>query len=182
MLLWCSQSFWYFEDKVYCSFDKSNVTLFLKQEGNLAKCSVYLDTIEQLAVKRYNEILLIRSYIAQWDDVYYWKNVLEDKKNDFLKLVNYMTQIKWVIDDFETAFFDKYHAVLQSSMQLYYSDLETQYYILINDTSKNRDMIKISEYEQQMRNVSQVINAKNLDEIMNVLSSYVYLKQRLSWK
>jgi hypothetical protein len=30
--------------------------------------------------------------------------------------------------------------------------------------------------------VSHVLEAKNLDDIMNVVSSYIYLKKQLEWK
>ena len=32
-----------------------------------------MDTVYQLALKKYNEISAIRSYIEDGDDVYYWK-------------------------------------------------------------------------------------------------------------
>jgi hypothetical protein len=30
--------------------------------------------------------------------------------------------------------------------------------------------------------VNHIINAKNLDEIMEVVSSYIYLKKQIEWK
>lgn len=96
------------------------------------KCQTYLDTIYQLALKKYNEISVIRSYIEQGDDVYYWNNIFEDKKAEFLQLVNYRVQIKTAISKFESALFDKYYVILQEPMKIYYSELETQYYILAN--------------------------------------------------
>lgn len=182
MLLLCSQSFWYFEDKIYCSLDEANVTLFLKQEWDLSKCKVYLDAIQQLAVKRYEEIVLIRSYILQWDDIYYWKQILEKKKTELLKLVDYKTQIKQAINEFESKFFLKYYESLENYMHVYYSDLEYQYNILVVGANDENDMLVLSQLEQQIRNVSQILNATNLDDIMNVVSSYIYLKQQLIWK
>ena len=80
MALISSQAFWYFEDKLYCDFERGNITLFLKNEAWMSKCKLYLDTIYQHAMKRYKEISAINSYIDQWNDVYYWKEVLEEKK------------------------------------------------------------------------------------------------------
>ena len=68
-----SQTFWYLESKVYCNLENKNVTIFMKNEGWTVKCQNYLDTIYQLALKKYNEISAIRSYIDDGDDVYYWK-------------------------------------------------------------------------------------------------------------
>jgi hypothetical protein len=42
--------------------------------------------------------------------------------------------------------------------------------------------LRISQIQQQMWNVSRVLNAKNLDEIMSVVSSYIYLKKQIEWK
>lgn len=179
-----SQTFWYLESRVFCNLDNKNVTIFIKNEEWTVRCQSYLNTLYQLALKKYNEISAINSYINQWDDVYYWKEILEEKKSEFLQLVNYRTQIKKAIDKFELALFDKYYNLLQKPMKFYYSNLETQYYILINQTSLSGSDIslKIAQLDQQMWNVNHILNAKNLDDIMEVLSSYIYLKKQIEWK
>ena len=180
-----SQTFWYLENKVYCNFQNKNVTIFMKNEEWTVKCQTYLDTIYQLALKKYNEISAIRSYIEQGDDVYYWKKILEDKKAEFLQLVNYRTQIKTAIDKFESALFDKYYDILYEPMQAYYSDLQSQYDILANQDvllRKSDHSLKLAQLEQQMWNVNHVLNAKNLDDIMEVMSSYIYLKKQIEWR
>lgn len=180
-----SQTFWYLESKVFCNLENKNVTIFLKNEEWTVKCQTYLDTIYQLALKKYDEISAIFSYIDQWDDVYYWKEILEDKKAEFLKLVNYRTQIKTAIDKFESKLFDKYYAILQDPMKKYYSDLEVQYYNIVNQDVPLRSTdysLKVAQLEQQMRNVSHVLNAQNLDDIMSVVSSYIYLKRQIEWR
>ena len=185
MTLLSSQTFWYLENKVYCNLENKNVTIFMKDEWWATKCKTYMDAVYQLALKKYDEIVIIRSYIDQWDDVYYWAKVLDQKKSELLQLVNYRTQIKKAIDKFEAAIFDKYYDSLQSYMKVYYSELEAQYYYLINlnfnQRARNHD-IKVEQYGQQMWNVSRVLNATKLDDIMDVMSSYLYLKQQLRWK
>ena len=140
-----------------------------------------MDTIYQLALKKYSEISAIRSYIAQGDDVYYWKEVLEEKKSEFVQLVNYRSQIKTVIDRFELALFEKYYNLLKKPLKAYYSDLEMQYYTLVNQTSTktSKTSLKIAQLEQQMLNVNHILNAKNMDDIMEVVSSYIYLKKQI---
>jgi hypothetical protein len=135
-----------------------------------------------LALKKYNEISAIRSYIDQGDDVYYWKEILEEKKSELLQLVNYRTQIKTAIDRFESALFDNYYSVLQESMQTYYSELEYKYYILVKQDAslrKSDHFLNLAQIEQQMWNVNHILNAKNLDDIMGVVSSYIYLKSQI---
>ena len=180
-----SQTFWYLESRAFCNLENKNVTIFLKNKEWTVKCQTYLDTIYQLALKKYNEISAILTYIDQWDDIYYRKEVLENKKSEFLHLVNYRTQIKTAIDKFETKLFEEYYAVLQSPMQKYYSNLEAQHYSMINQDISQRSsnyMLKVAQLEQQMWNVSHVLEAKNLDDIMNVVSSYIYLKKQIEWK
>lgn len=183
-----SQTFWYFEKTAYCKFDNWNVTVYMKKEWWLSKCKVYLDTIYQLSLQKYDEISRIRAYVAQWDDIWYWKWILEEKQSEFLKLVNYRVQIQDVISKFETAFFEQYSTVLKKQMELYYSDLEVEYYILINQATTTgtshllKDTTRISNLEQQMWTVDHILNAKKLDDIMDVVSSYLYLKWQLEWK
>lgn len=136
-------------------------------------------------MKKYAEISAIRSYINQGDDVYYRKEILENKKSEFIQLVNYRTQIKTAMDKFELALFDKYYNAMLKPMKNYYSDLEVQYYALINQKSELRASnysLKLAQLEQQMWNVNHIIGAKKLDDIMEVLSSYLYLKNKIEWK
>ena len=180
-----SQTFWYLENKVYCNLENKNVTIFMKNEEWTVKCQSYLDTIYQLALKKYNEISAIRSYIQQGDDVYYWKKVLDDKNEEFLQLVNYRAQIKTAMDKFESALFDKYYNILQKPMQTYYSELEAQYYLLSNQdvlSKKSDHSLKLAQLEQQMWNVNHILTAKSLDDIMDVISSYIYLKRQIEWR
>ena len=180
-----SQVFWYVENQVYCKLDGTNVTIFVKNMEWTIKCQTYLDTVYQLALKKYNEISAIRSYINQWDDVHYWKEILEEKKSEFLQLVNYRVQIKSAIDKFEAVLFKKYYDILEQPMRTYYSDLETQYYILVNHVSSSRSSnisLKLAQLEQQMWNVNHILTAKDLDDIMEVVSSYIYLKKQIEWR
>ena len=185
MTLLSSQTFWYFENKAYCSFEDKNVTISIKKVEWSARCGVYMDTIYQLALKKYSEISTIRSYIIQGEDVYYWKWILDEKNSEFLQLVNYRTQIKTAVDKFESALFDKYYNLLQKPMQAYYSDLESQYYVLANQPSSMRTSdysLKLAQLEQQMWNVNHILKAEKLDHIMEVLSSYIYLRREIEWK
>ena len=55
MTLLSSQTFWYLESKVYCNLENKNVTIFTKNEEWTVKRQTYLDTLYQLALKKYNE-------------------------------------------------------------------------------------------------------------------------------
>jgi hypothetical protein len=67
-------------------------------------------------------------------------------------------------------------------MQVYYSDLEAQYYILANQHSSAKTpdySLKLAQLEQQMWNVNHILKAEKLDHIMEVLSSYIYLRREI---
>ena len=183
--LWFSQGFWYFEGRLFCNIDQQNVTIFFKNQEWTTSCQKYLDTIYQLAVQKYEEVSLIREYISQWEDLYYWRWVLEEKKLELSQLINYRIQIKNAMTKFEDALFDRYYNLIKRDMELYYSDIETQYYILINTDKSLRKsdyLSMVEKYEQQMRNVSHILNAENMDQMMEMVSSYLYLKKQLGWK
>ena len=186
MTLLFGQCFWYFENKVYCNIENQNVTVFLNNnESWMLKCKTYLDGVYQMAAKKYKEILAIHSYIDQWEDVYYWNNILEEKNAEFIQLVNYRTQIKKAMDKFEWILFDKYYWILEWFMRSYYSELETEYYILINEDVSLRPAnysVRVARIEQQMQNVNYILNAKTLDNIMKTIPAYFYLKDKLLWR
>ena len=177
--------FWYFEDKVYCDFDKNNLVLDVKWWESQIKCKTYLDVIQKKSKEKYSEITLIRDYISQGEDLYYWKPLLEEREDEFLRLINYRDQIKWAINRFESDFYEKYYVILEKPMRMYYSDLEMQYYSLINDKESHGSAEywkKIVDLEQQMWNVSHILWAKTLDEIIKLLPTYIYQKSVLEWK
>jgi len=184
MFFFSSQVFWYFENYVYCDFSGGNVTVFLKNEWWKLKCQNYLDSIYQLSIKKYEEISTIRSYINQWWDIYYWRQLLEQKKTEFVQLVNYKVQVKTAVDKFESILFDKYYDILEWPMKNYYTELESEYYKLLDENGGERSAsnTRLSKLEQQMTNVRRILKAQKLDEIIEVCSSYLYLKNRLGWK
>ena len=107
---------------------------------------------------------------------------MDDKNEEFLQLVNYRAQIKTAMDKFESALFDKYYNILQKPMQTYHSELEAQYYLLSNQdasSKKSENLLKITQLEQQMWNVNHILTAKSLDDIMDVIPSYIYLKRQI---
>ena len=75
-----------------------------------------------------------------------------------------------------------YYNLLQKPMQAYYSDLEVQYYVLVNQSSSMKTpdySLKLAQLEQQMWNVNHILKAEKLDHIMEVLSSYIYLRREI---
>jgi hypothetical protein len=98
-------------------------------------------------------------------------------------MINYRIQIKNAMARFEDALFERYYNMIKGDMELYYSDIETQYYILINtepSKRKGNHSLVLAELEEQMKNVSQMLEAENMDQLMEVVPSYLYLKKQLA--
>lgn len=98
-------------------------------------------------------------------------------------MINYRIQIKNAMARFEDALFERYYNMIKGDMELYYSDIEIQYYALINTEPSKRKgnySLVIAELEQQMWNVSHMLEAENMDQMMEPVDSYLYLKKQLA--
>ncbi|MDR2416238.1 MAG: hypothetical protein LBD75_06670 [Candidatus Peribacteria bacterium] len=115
---------------MYCTFENEQLTLYVKKEEGLQKCETYIQSLEQLTKKKYDEVLLILYYINQGDDLVYWKEILEITKKDFFKFLRYRTMITEMIQTFETKFLIKYQSVLAQELTPYLEILQSLYYPL----------------------------------------------------
>ena len=143
----------------------------------------YIDAIQQLAKEKYDEVLLVLNYINQGNDTDYWKGVFEIKKQEFLKLVRYRTTILTMIQEFEQKFFIKYQASLREILEPYLRNLlsrqatlDEQYLTVMPNEQAS---ITYQQIVQQIVIIQIIFNATTLDEIINQIPAYLYLKQVL---
>jgi hypothetical protein len=171
----------YLEDKMYCNFEQEQLTLYVKKEEGLQKCETYLQSLEQLTKEKYDEVLLILYYINQGDDVAYWKEILEITKKDFLKFLRYRTMIIEMIQSFEEKFFIKYQSTLAQELTPYLEILQSHYLPLAQVASpENKKLFIISQQvQQQIVTITTILHASSLDEIIQLIPAYLYLKQEL---
>ena len=181
-LLW-NQTSAYLEDKVYCSFSWEEVVIYLKKEEGTNKCAEYIKAIQQLAKDKYDESMLVLNYIDQGDDVLYRQEIFEVKKQEFLKLVRQQSNILLMIQNFEHKFFLMYQELLAESLIPYLENLKkSQLQRQSLDPYDEKTRIISQQIAQQILIVQTILNATNLDEIMNQVSAYLYLEKQLGWK
>jgi tRNA nucleotidyltransferase/poly(A) polymerase len=176
-------AFGYLEDKVYCKFEGEQLTLYVKKEEGLTKCATYLKSLEQMIHQTYDEVLLAMQYLRSEEDVFYRKEVFEEKKNEFLSLYLYKTKLVEAVSSFEAKFFALYQTSLTRSLTPYVETLQKVQERLSQETQKNPEDRKIrSLYQgisQQIVVIWKLLNATTLDEIMEHLPAYLYFKQSL---
>jgi hypothetical protein len=171
----------YLEDKMYCSFEEEQITLYIKKEEGLQKCETYLQSLEQLTKKKYDELLLILYYIQQGDDVAYWKEIFEITKQDFLKFLRYKTTITEMIQSFEEKFLIKYQSALAQELTPYLEELQSHSLSLTQIVSPEDATLSIisQQIQQQILTITTILQATSLDEIIQLIPAYLYLKQAL---
>jgi hypothetical protein len=182
-MVWQGQTFGYLEDKMYCKVEGEQITLYIKQEAAAHKCSLYVKVIEQLAKEKYDEIMLVLDYINQKEDVLYRQEIFEVKKQEFLKLIRQKDTILTMIENFEYKFFVKYQELLREELVPYVQTLQQVQQELdathLITPYKEKDYIIYKQVTQQITIVQSVLNATTLDEIINQIPAYLYLKQAL---
>jgi hypothetical protein len=155
----------------------------VKKEEGLHKCDTYIQAIQQLNRNKYDEILLVIQYINQGEDVLYRREIFKLKKQEFLKLIEYRTTILTMIQEFEQKFFVLYQASLHQSLTPYLQTLEkmkeayNQEHLMTPYDEETH--IFHQQIIQQIVVVQSILNASTLDDIMNQISNYLYLKQAL---
>ncbi|MDR0282342.1 MAG: hypothetical protein LBI53_03315 [Candidatus Peribacteria bacterium] len=171
------------EHTMYCKFEGDQVTLFLKKEPNTNKCKIYLDAIQQFSRKTYEEVLLILDYINQGEDVWYWKEIFDLKKQEFMRLINYRKQILEMISRFEEKFLAQYQQSLKSGLEPYLQDL---YFLHLQVSQENaldpqqlKKSLLLQHIEQQIFIIESVFQATSLQIIMDAIPNYLYLKQQI---
>jgi hypothetical protein len=174
----------YLEDKMYCKFEGEQLTLYVKKEEGLQKCEVYIQSLEQLTQKKYDEVMLTLEYINQGDDEPYRRGVFELTKQEFLKLVRYRTMIVEMIQAFEEKFFLKYQEALTQSLMPYLTTLDKLSSLrtpLSHQSPGDEPLqIMVQQIQQQIFTITMMLQATSLDEIMQRIPAYLYLKQQLA--
>jgi hypothetical protein len=108
---------------------------------------------------------------------------LELTKQEFLKLLRYKTTITEMIQAFEEKFFIKYQGAIAESLTPYRKTLETQSFLLAAEAQQNPTNeglhITISQVQQQLLTIQKILQAPSLDELMELIPAYLYLKQQV---
>ena len=175
--------FGYLEDKVYCQIQGEQLTLYVKKESKSEKCANALAVLDQLARKKYDEVVLVLEYINQGDNTRYRREVFEIKKQEFLKVLNYKSKIQKAIAAFEEKFFVQYQNALYQEFSPYLATLQTQQGKLeatLQQKEHPEIRKKYTQISQQIVCLETIFSAGSLDEILAEIPTYLYLKEQIA--
>jgi len=169
---------------MYCKFDGDQVTLFLKKEPDTNKCKIYLDAIQQFSRETYEEVLLVLDYINQGEDVWYWRDILDLKKQEFMKLINYRKQILEMIASFEEKFLAQYQQSLKTGLDPYLRDLYLLHLQISQEVTLDpqylSESLRLQHIEQQIFTIESLFQATSLQAIVDAIPNYLYLQQQIA--
>lgn len=184
-LLVSSYSFAYMEEKLYCNL-KSNSVLISLQKSDGYKCNVYILEVEKMMKRTYNDIKTISKYIEKKQDVDYRRPLKSKKEDEFEKLENMRYLIKQKMSEFENNLLTKYKGYFKKQNSIYQKKIESSFskIITLSWTIHYTETVKkmTNLFDMQIAIMQKIDEAKDFNELMKFISSYVYLRQQIEWK
>lgn len=178
-------SFGYMEDKLYCNL-KSNSVLISLQKSDWYKCNIYIVEVEKMMKRTYNDIQIINKYINKKQDVEYRKPLKIKKENEFEKLENMRYLIKAKMLEFENNLLAKYKEYFRKKNLSYQTKIEKSFskIVVLSWTLHDTEIVKkmTNLFDMQISIMQKINEAKDFNELMKFISSYVYLRQQIEWK
>jgi len=180
-----SYSFAYMEDKLYCNLKSSAVLISLKKSDGY-KCKVYITEVEKMMKRNYTDIKTIDKYIEKKQDVVYRREIKEKKEWEFDKLTNMRYLIIDKMSEFELNMLSKYKEYFKKKNLTYQTKIEKSFSKIltlsgtIHDTETVKKMTKL--FDMQIAIMKKIDESKDFNELMKLISSYVYLRQEIEWK
>lgn len=180
-----SYSFGYMEDKLYCNLKSNGVLISLgKTDGY--KCNVYITEIEKMMKRNYNDIQTIDKYINKKQDVEYRRPLKRKKEDEFKKLENMRYLIKEKMLEFENNLLAKYKEYFKKKNSVYQMKIESSFskIVTLSWTVHDTDIVKkmTNLFDMQIAIMQKIDEAKDFNDLMKFISSYVYLRQQIEWK
>lgn len=180
-----SYSFAYMEDKLFCNL-KSNGVLISLQKSDGYKCNIYVLEIEKMMKRTYNDIQTINKFIEKKQDVEYRRPLKRKKEDEFKKLENMRYVIKQKMLEFENNLLAKYKEYFKKKNSAYQMKIESSFskIVVLSWTIHDTPTVKRMTYlfDMQIAIMQKIEEAKDFNELMKLISSYVYFRQQIEWK
>lgn len=178
-------SFWYMENKVFCTISPNTITVTLDIQNN-DKCMDYITVLTQAINKEYKNVLAIQKLIEQNYDVDFWFEIRELKRTQIKKMLIIKKQIQDSMVEFEDNLFDKTKEYMIYSVLPY----QTKYKRLLKPLEKLEEGTylslnvrnKITLLQEQLEIIDIISWAEDYDTLMNSFNRYIYLKKQIEWK
>jgi len=78
-----------FQDSLYCELTSKSVRIYTQKNKDTLKCNEYIESLEYLIKKEFQDMQRVDIYISKKQDVLYWQGVRESqikKINDLQKI------------------------------------------------------------------------------------------------
>lgn len=178
-------SFWYMENKVYCTISPNTITVTLDKQNNY-KCGDYVTVLTQAINKEYKNVLAIQNLVKQEYDVDFWISIREKKRDQIKKMLWIKKQIEDSVWEFEENLFDKTQEYIIYSTNAYkikYKKLlkpleELEEWTYLNLSVRN----KIKLMQEQLDVIEALSLAEDYEVLMKNFNRYIYLKKQIEWK
>jgi len=181
-----SDTFAVFQDGLYCELTSKSVRIYTQKNKDTLKCSEYIQSLEYLIKKEFQDIQKVDIYISKKQDLAYRKQIKESQ----VQKINNLQKIRfWVIDSmnlFESNFIKKTQEYMQKRFAPYQKSLETK----IAPLAKVWTWYNFSPYIQrqiylitsQLQNLKDMYAATWTNSFLKWIQNYLYFKKLLEWK
>ena len=171
-------------DWFFCQVKSEEVVISLKKTEWFYKCKDTIVSLESLILQTAKDLMTVQTYINRWRDRDYWLRV---KREKITSLERYQFVRKNIIENMKT-FED--NLVLKSIR--YFVIAITPYKINLQ-----RSLVKIDAMSwtltsplivyrtllhEQVATIEALSQSKTIDEIVPLLTKYIYLKKEISWR
>jgi len=181
-----SHTFWVFQDNLYCELTSKSVRIYTQRTKDTLICNQYIQSLEYLIKKEFQDMQKVDVYISKKQDVVYRKQI----KQSQIQKINDLQKIRlWVIDSmniFESSFIKKTQEYMQKRLFSYQRSLE----IKIAPLPKLWTWYQFSPYIQrqiylittQLQNLKDMYTTTWTDSFLKSIQNYLYFKKLLEWK
>jgi len=171
-------------DWFFCQVKSEEVVISLKKTEWFYKCKDTIVSLESLILQTAKDLMTVQTYINRWRDRDYWLRV---KREKITSLERYQFVRKNIIENMKT-FED--NLVLKSIR--YFVIAITPYKINLQ-----RSLVKIDAMSwtltsplivyrtllhEQVATIEALSQSKTIDEIVPLLTKYIYLKKEIVWR
>ena len=181
-----SHTFGVFQDNLYCELTSKSVRIYTQRTKDTLVCNQYIQSLEYLIKKEFQDIQKVDVYISKKQDLEYRKQI----KQSQIQKINDLQKIRlWVIDSmniFESSFIKKTQEYMQKRLFSYQRSLE----IKIAPLPKLWTWYQFSPYIQrqiylittQLQNLKDMYTTTWTDNFLKSIQNYLYFKNLLEWK
>ena len=177
---WAAKQKVLFQERLYCMVNGGSVRIYLLKEEWTIRCWDYIIVLNKYLKDEYNTIMQILSNRRRWDDILYWNNLFEQKKEQFLKLFSQKNTIQTAMDTFEEELLSKSKQLLEWTL-LNKLDVLDQQINLLEESEDNKTNIspKVEKVKTEINTKKEVIHAlleaERMDSFLDSFSTYLSL-------